>query len=99
MGVADRRSAMRRPSGVRDADRPTERLLAQLPGEIVELPFGAATNELTMIDRADAGTVVAAIFEPLQAVIEPLGYLALADNSDDSAHPAALPLNADRAGL
>ena len=65
MGIVDGRSAMRRPARVRDPDRATERLAAQLTCEIVELPLGPAAGELAVIDGADAGAIIAAILEAL----------------------------------
>ena len=44
----------------------------QLAREIVELAFGAAAGELAMVDRADAGAVIAAIFEALEPIEQPL---------------------------
>ncbi len=49
-----------------------QRLCAELAREIVELALGAAALELAVVDRADAGAVIAAIFEPLEAVEQPL---------------------------
>ena len=54
--------------------------------EIVELALGAAPLELAVIDRADAGAIIAAIFEPLEAVEQPLRDVALPDDADNSAH-------------
>ena len=45
---------------------------AELAREIVELALGAAALELAIVDRADAGGVIAAIFEPLEPVEQPL---------------------------
>src|SRR4051812_41740912 len=71
MRVADGRGAVRRPGRVGDADDTAERLRLKLSREIVELSLGTAAHELAMVDRADAGAVIAAIFEPLQPVIQP----------------------------
>ena len=86
MGVADGRGAVRRPAGVGDADRPRQRRGGELAREIVELALGAAAIEPAVHERADAGAVIAAIFEPPQPVHEPRrGFLA-PDDSDDPAH-------------
>jgi hypothetical protein len=61
-------------------------MLAKLARQIVELPLGAATLELPVVDRADPGRIIAAIFEPLQPVEQPLRDVARADNSNDSTH-------------
>jgi hypothetical protein len=73
-----------------DANGPAERLLSQLPRKIVELSFGSTPNQLAMIDRADAGTVITAIFETLQTVEQALSDLTFTDNSNDSAHAPSL---------
>jgi hypothetical protein len=73
-----------------DADGPTERLLSQLARKIVELSFGSTPNQLATVDRADAGTVITAIFETLQTVEQALRDFTLADNSNDSAHAPSL---------
>jgi hypothetical protein len=39
-----------------------------------------------MLDRADAGAVIAAILEPLEAIEQALSDFTFADNSNDSAH-------------
>ena len=48
-----------------------QRIGLQLPREIVELALGPPPHQLAMIDGADAGPVIAAIFEPLQPVEQP----------------------------
>ena len=94
MGIVDGRSAVGRPARVRDADGAAERLSAQLAREVVELSLGAAAGEVALIDRADAGAVIAAIFEALQAIEQALRNDFLADNSNDPAHaPSRIPNN------
>ena len=89
VGVADGRRAMRRPARVGDADVAVQRMrLRSSRGEIVELALGAAPLELAVVDRADAGGIIAAIFEPLEAVEQPLRDVRLADDPDNSAHHA-----------
>ena len=87
VGIADRRRAVRRPARVRDAGAAVERVLVELAREIVELALGPPAVELAMLDRADAGRVIAAIFEPLEPVEQPLRDVRCSDNPDNSAHP------------
>ena len=68
VGVAHGRSAVRRPARVGDACRSVERMCREFACKIFELALGSATLELSIGDRADAGGIVAAVFEPLQPV-------------------------------
>ena len=86
MRIADRRRAVRRPACVRDADAAVQRLRLELAREIVELALGAPADELAVVDRADTGGIVAAIFEALQPVEQPLSDVRFPDNSDNPAH-------------
>ena len=86
MGIADGRRAMRRPAGMGDADLAGQRLGGELARQIVELALGAAAVEPPVDDGADAGAVIAAIFEPPEPVHEPRRSLLATDNSDDSTH-------------
>ena len=86
MGVADGRSAVGRPARMGDPDRSGERPGGELGGEIVELALGPAALERAVQDRADAGRVIAAIFEAPQALHEPVGHFLPPDDADDSAH-------------
>jgi hypothetical protein len=61
---------------VRDAGDAVERIGLQLAREIVELALGPPPLELAVVDRADAGRVIAAIFEPLEPVEQPLRDIA-----------------------
>ena len=63
-----------------------ERLRRQLAREVVELALGPAALELAVVDGADAGAVIAAIFEPLEPVEQALRDSLFADDADDSAH-------------
>src|SRR3546814_9668900 len=54
--------------------------------QIGEFPFGAATDQRAVLDRADPGRIIAAIFHAAQPVDEAIRHLILADDSDDSAH-------------
>src|SRR5262249_55880897 len=84
--VPDRRRPVRRPSRVRNSRDPAQRMLGKLAGEIFELALGPASLELAVLDRTDAGRVIAAIFKALQAVEQPLRDVALSDYADNPAH-------------
>ena len=84
--IADGRRAMRSPARMGDAGDAVERVLFQLSREIVELALGAPADKLAILDRANAGRVIAAIFEPLQAVEQPLRDIRLSDDPDNSTH-------------
>src|SRR5205085_2890741 len=90
VSVVHRRRAVRRPARMRDANVPAERLLRQLAGQIVELPFRAAADELAMIDGANAGAIVPTIFEPLQSIEQARRDIRFSNDSDDSAHTPSL---------
>ena len=86
VGVADGRRAVGRPARMGDADGPAERMRVKLRREIVELALGPPPLELAAIDGADAGRIIAAIFEPLQAVEQPLRDVRISGDPDNSAH-------------
>ena len=69
-----------------DVRNDIERLAAQLTCEIVELPLGTAAGELAVIDRADAGAVIAAVLKALEAIEQPLRDQRFPDNRNDPAH-------------
>jgi hypothetical protein len=64
-----------------------ERLGGQLFFESVQLAFGAAAGHRAMVERGDAGRVIAAIFEALQRVDQLARDRRIPENSNDSAHP------------
>ena len=86
MGVALGRRAMRRPAGVADADVAVERLHAELGREIAELALGPAARDGAVLERRDAGAVIAAIFEPPQRIDQARRNRLDADDADDAAH-------------
>ena len=75
MGIVAGRRAVGRPARVRDADLARQRVRGELAREIVELALGAAPFELAVDDRADPGRIIAAIFEPPEALDQPVGNL------------------------
>ena len=65
---------------------PLERLAVQPRLEIAQLAFGAAARQRAVLERGDAGRIVAAIFEPLQRVDELPRHRLAAENPDNAAH-------------
>src|SRR5207248_11541316 len=74
-----------RPARVSDADRAVQVLLA---GELLELCDAAAGAQAlhAAVDDGDAGGVVAAVLEALQALEQDRHDVAVGYGSDDSAH-------------
>ncbi len=86
MSIVDGGSAVGGPAGVGDADRSAQRLARQLAGQVFEFSFRSTARQLAMVDGADAGAIVAAIFEALEAVEQPLRDQRFPDNRNDPAH-------------
>ena len=86
MGIAHCGRAMCRPARVGNARAPVKRMGSKLSSEVLELALCASPNQLTILDRADPGRVIAAIFEALQPIEQALGNITFPDNSDNSAH-------------
>ncbi len=80
--------AMGCPACMGDTGFAGSRIASQLLNQIVQLTFGTAADQFAIVDRADARAVIAAIFHPAQAIDHPLCHMAIADNSDNSAHIA-----------
>jgi len=93
VGIADGRRAVRRPARVRYSRGAMQGMLGELARQIVELALGAAPFELAALDRADAGRIVAAIFEALQPVEQALRDVRFADDPDDPAHASRISFN------
>ncbi len=91
MGIVDRRRAVRRPAGVRDTGVAVQLCSGQLARQIVQLAFGSATFELSIMHGADAGRVITAIFQALQAVEQALSHDLATDDPDNSAHSTSCP--------
>jgi len=85
MRVVLGRLAVGRPSGVADADQALERVALQPRLEIAELALGAPTRQCAMLERGDAGGIVAAVFEALERVDKLPRHRFMAENSNDSA--------------
>ncbi len=80
------RGAVRRPAGVADAGRAGERLSLQPCFEVAELAAGAAAHQLPLLERGDAGGIVAAIFQPFQRIHDQRSDRLASENSDNPAH-------------
>ena len=90
--VVDGRRAMRGPARVRDPGGARCRLVRQLGRQIAQLALGPAAFELTVMDGADAGRIIAAIFQPFQPIDQPIGHIAASEDSDNTAHGKMLSL-------
>ena len=86
VGVALGRLAMRRPAGVADAGRALQRLDRESGLQIAQLALGAAALDAAILQRGDAGGIVAAIFETLERIDDQPRDRAVTENSDDAAH-------------
>ena len=89
MGVALGRLAVGRPAGVADAGVAADRVLDQQVGERDQLADGAAALEAAVLQRGDAGAVVAAVLEPLQRLEDQRRDLVPPEDADDAAHQAS----------
>ena len=92
MGVGLGRCAVRRPAGVADADRALQRLGLQSVEEIDQLALGAPAGQPAVLQRRDAGGIVAAVLQPFQRVDEAIRHRLAADDPDDSTHAMVLVL-------
>ena len=68
MGVGFGRLAMRRPTGVADADRAAQRRRGKFRLQVLEFALGAPPLQPAVLERRHAGKIVAAVFEPLQRI-------------------------------
>ena len=90
MGVALVRHAVRRPARVRDAEVAGGRVRGERVGELRDLADGAQPRDVgAAVQDGDAGRVVAAVFEALQALDQDRDDVPVSDRSDNSAHEAA----------
>ncbi len=92
MGVALGRPAVGRPAGVTDADIAAERLALEPRFQGAQLAFGAAARQHAVIERGDAGRVIAAVFEALERIDQMARDRLAPENSNDPAHPLGWPL-------
>jgi len=90
MRITDGRRAVGRPARVGDSGDTVQWIGRKLAREIIELALGAAADELAILDGTNAGRVIAAIFEPLQAIEQPLRDVRFSDDPDNSTHVTRL---------
>ena len=81
-----RHAAMRGPAGVGDADFAREWRFGEEFGEIRDAPDAFAHLDFPARQRGDARRVVAAIFQPSEAVEKDRDCLIFTDITDDAAH-------------
>ena len=91
VGVALARHAVRRPARVRDAEVAVRRVGVERVLQLPHLADGAQPLDVAgAVQHGDAGGVVAAVFEPPQALDEDRNDVALGDGTNDSAHGRSL---------
>ena len=73
MRIALGRPAMRRPAGVADAVIAAERFFLEPRLQRRQFALGAAARQHAVIQRGDAGGVIAAIFEALERIDQMAG--------------------------
>ena len=90
MGILFRGTAVRGPARVADAVGAVERLQADDLFQVAQLAFGAANLQTVAIAaHRDSGGIVAAIFQPPQALDDDRDHPLLANVSHDAAHANA----------
>ena len=83
-------AAVRRPARVPDAGRRQGLVVRRRVLELAEVADGADLGELPVLDEREAGGVIAAVLEPLEAVQEDRLAIPASDVSDDPAHVSRL---------
>jgi hypothetical protein len=87
VGVALARHAVRGPAGVRDAQLSVGGALVERIAQLLHLAHGAqAAHVAAAVQHRDAGRIVAAVFEALQALDQDGDDVAVSDRTDDTAH-------------
>ncbi len=86
MGVFVGRRAVGSPAGVADAERAAHRAAAKEGGQVVDAAGRFGDVKLAVVERGDAGAVVAAVLKLPQARQQEVGRLLMTDVTDDSAH-------------
>ena len=87
MGVGFGRLAMRRPTGVADADRAAQRRRGKFRLEVLEFALGAPPLQPAVLERRQAGGIVAAVFESLQRIDNRARDWPRPEDSDNPTHP------------
>ena len=80
------RSAVGRPTGVADADRSAQGFACEFLLQVFKLALRAPPHQRAVLQRGNAGEVVAAIFEALERVDQERRNRLAADYPDDAAH-------------
>ena len=91
VSVGGRRRAMRGPAGVRDADIAGRRIAREHAHQIGKPPFGPPPHQHAIVQCADPGAVIAAIFHALQPVDQPVSDAGTSYDPDNAAHCLAVP--------
>jgi hypothetical protein len=86
VGVVHRRHAVRGPAGVGDAGARQDAVLRDLGFELGHPAGAAGAAQFTALVHRHAAAVVAAVFQPLQALDEDRDDVAGADGADDATH-------------
>ena len=68
VSISCRGRAMRGPARMRDAHDTWCRIAGQFLHQIRQLTLGPAADQASVVYRADAGTVITAIFHPFQTI-------------------------------
>ena len=92
MGVLLGGAAVRSPARVADAERATERVLAQDFFQVAQLAGRAPHRQLVARGTAygDSGRIISAVFEPPQSLDDDRDHLLGSDISDNAAHATIL---------
>ena len=80
------RCAVRCPARMCDPDIAGRIIAFQHGYQIGELAFCPAAHERAIVDRANPGTVITAIFHALETIDQPVCHWLIADDPDNSAH-------------
>ena len=88
MGVVNERRAMRGPARVGDAGAAFQVVGGDVGGELGDARRAARALQSAALVHGDAARVVAAVFEPAQALDQHGDDVARADGADDSTHGA-----------
>ena len=91
VGILGGGRTVRGPARMGNTDLTGGRMVRQFHDQVVELPLGPATDQLAVLNRADTGAVVAAVFHPAHPVDKTLRNGLVADNTDNSAHGSHSP--------
>ncbi|MNI62711.1 hypothetical protein D3C73_1180420 [compost metagenome] len=86
VGVGLGGGAVGGPAGVADADGPGDRISRQDGLQLADLALGATALDAPAVLHGDAGGIIAAILQPLQAVDQARDDGAGSGDADDAAH-------------